>query len=241
MALGTDRPFLAALNLEEAVSEDPVRYRAWHLERIRRTARLVERWAPPSSGVLDVGASPLTVDFAEAIAGHPMTVLDPGPGWESELARHRIAFLRGSLSRIDLPSNAGPFGAVVVAEVFEHLVECPAHLVPRLIALLQPGGVLIVTTPNQARWLNRLRLLLGVNIQERPETLFHKQWMGFGHVREYTLGEFESEFRLPGLETLDIGGWSPHPMPKFDGLRRALDRWGPAGLDQVLFGVFRKG
>ena len=231
---------LAALAMEEANSEDPERYRLWHRERIRRTAALVRKYVRVGGPVLDVGLGPLTIEFETALSGYPLSVLDPAEGTGLLPQTSKTKIIRGSLLDpiLHLPSSA--FQAIVVAEVMEHLPECPEHVLGRLLPALSPEGVLIVTTPNQARWLNRIRLLLGVNIQERPRNLFHKEWMGFGHIREYTLQEMSTEFLVGGLVPLEVGSWSPHPLPRFDWVRRAFERFGPASMDQVIYGVYHR-
>jgi SAM-dependent methyltransferase len=232
---------LASLALEEVSSEDAAAYGRWHAERIRRTAELTLRHLAVDGPVLDIGAGPLTREFSRWFPGHEVHVVDPRPEWAAECAAAGIRFHTGSLMESSLPVANASFSAVVAAEVFEHLPECPRDLVPRIASALRPGGIFVMTTPNQARWLNRIRMLLGVNIQELPENLYHKKWMGYGHLREYTLPEVRSEFAVDGLQLVQVGGWSPHAMPRADLVRRAVDRWGPSSLQQILYAVLQKG
>jgi 2-polyprenyl-3-methyl-5-hydroxy-6-metoxy-1,4-benzoquinol methylase len=53
----------------------------------------------------------------------------------------------------------GPFGAVICCETIEH-VACPRRFLAEVRGLLSPGGVLVLTTPNVAHALGRLRFLL---------------------------------------------------------------------------------
>src|SRR5207302_280059 len=58
------------------------------------------------------------------------------------------------------PSRDAAFSTVVAADVVEHLVNTDAFT-SELARVLRPGGLLIVSTPNLAYWLNRLRLAAG--------------------------------------------------------------------------------
>lgn len=53
----------------------------------------------------------------------------------------------------------GPFDAVICCEAIEH-VPCPRRFLAEVRSLLSPGGVLVLTTPNVAHALGRLRFLL---------------------------------------------------------------------------------
>jgi SAM-dependent methyltransferase len=54
------------------------------------------------------------------------------------------------------------FDVVFCGEVIEHVFS-PDAVVSDLKTLLHPGGVLILSTPNLAYWINRLLLLVGVS------------------------------------------------------------------------------
>ena len=50
------------------------------------------------------------------------------------------------------------FALVVATEVIEHLCN-PRHFIENCLALLQPDGILIVTSPNLESWISRIRFL----------------------------------------------------------------------------------
>jgi len=54
---------------------------------------------------------------------------------------------------------AGPYSLVVASEVIEHL-ENPLAFAREAAKLVRPGGHLLLTTPNVANWIGRLRFLL---------------------------------------------------------------------------------
>lgn len=51
------------------------------------------------------------------------------------------------------------FGVVVSSEVIEHL-DSPRAFLQQVFELLEPGGYLLLTTPNVANWAGRLRFLV---------------------------------------------------------------------------------
>jgi SAM-dependent methyltransferase len=95
---------------------------------------------------------------------------------------------------------AGPFDAVVAAEVVEHLFLGPATILRRLAAYLAPDGRLVVQTPNAAALHKRVRLLRG----RAPYGPMPEDRSGDSHVREYTLGELERAGRDAGLEPVEL-------------------------------------
>jgi hypothetical protein len=64
--------------------------------------------------------------------------------------------------------------------------------------VLRPGGILIMSSPNQASLENRLRLLKGRSILAMPEKLF-AAGDTFGHIRLYTPSEMESAMSKLGF------------------------------------------
>jgi 2-polyprenyl-3-methyl-5-hydroxy-6-metoxy-1,4-benzoquinol methylase len=68
--------------------------------------------------------------------------------------------LVGDVERIDLPFQPASFDLILALDVLEHLVN-PWALVPRLHALLRPGGHLIASIPNVAHYSVSLPLLRG--------------------------------------------------------------------------------
>jgi 2-polyprenyl-3-methyl-5-hydroxy-6-metoxy-1,4-benzoquinol methylase len=70
--------------------------------------------------------------------------------------------------RVDLPS--GTADVIVCVETIEHL-ENPRALFRELARIARPGGLIVVTTPNQVSWLSKLGLLVKGQFpafQERP-------------------------------------------------------------------------
>lgn len=59
-----------------------------------------------------------------------------------------------------LPFRSGSFSGAISLEVIEHLINCELFL-KEIFRILEPGGWLIISTPNIAWWGYRLFMLLG--------------------------------------------------------------------------------
>ena len=62
--------------------------------------------------------------------------------------------------------------------------------------IIQPDGVLIASSPNQASLENRLRLMKGKSILDMPNEVAKGI---FGHIRLYTPSEMQSAMAKQGL------------------------------------------
>jgi 2-polyprenyl-3-methyl-5-hydroxy-6-metoxy-1,4-benzoquinol methylase len=185
------------------------------------------------------GSSPavyrMVADALAARGGRYRTVLDVGCG-RGEL----FAWVRGRCDRyvgVDVVRHEGfPAGAelvlmnldggsvplpdqtadaVVCAETIEH-VENPRLLMRELARLLRPGGVLLVTTPNQLS-LASLLCLVG-----RGQFQWFQQAPGLypAHITALLPVDLERIAREAGLEQIEISfsaagrvPFSPNPWP----------------------------
>jgi 2-polyprenyl-3-methyl-5-hydroxy-6-metoxy-1,4-benzoquinol methylase len=89
------------------------------------------------------------------------------------------------------------FALITFSEVLEHLPTDRVNFVLSEIArTIQPDGVLIASSPNQASLENRLRLIKGKSILDMPNE-FGKGI--FGHIRLYTPAEIQSAMSKRGF------------------------------------------
>lgn len=88
--------------------------------------------------ILDFGTGQSHVPDSLRARGHRVQAIDVAPPLRPHPDR-----LTGSLFDVDLPSQA--FDLVYAYQVFEHLPE-PRPFLERLLALLRPGGILLVHT-----------------------------------------------------------------------------------------------
>jgi 2-polyprenyl-3-methyl-5-hydroxy-6-metoxy-1,4-benzoquinol methylase len=68
-------------------------------------------------------------------------------------------FVQADLNRVPLPLEPGRADVVAAVETIEHL-ENPRALMRELVRLARPGGLVVVTTPNQLSLLSKLTLVV---------------------------------------------------------------------------------
>src|SRR3984893_6515977 len=101
------------------------------------------------------------------------------------------------LQREPLPFPNDHFALVAFPEVLEHLPTDRVNFVlSEIVRTIQPNGVLIASSPNQASLENRLRLIKGKSIVDMPNEIAKGI---FGHVRLYTPSEMQSAMAKRGL------------------------------------------
>jgi 2-polyprenyl-3-methyl-5-hydroxy-6-metoxy-1,4-benzoquinol methylase len=110
------------------------------------------------------------------------------------------------------PFEQGTVPTLIFAEVLEHVKLAPGRVLQELATLLQPGGRLLLTTPNVARVAHLEALAAGENFLEPfPEDLpegadptDHVE-----HVREYSVREVVDAIEGVGLgvERVVMTGW----------------------------------
>jgi SAM-dependent methyltransferase len=96
------------------------------------------------------------------------------------------------IERDRLPFEDNQFSAVLFTETIEHLHRNPYHPLAEAFRVLQPGGLLLVTTPNLCRWKLIHQLLCGGSFHPKIEGDFFESFPinpNYKHCREYTARE----------------------------------------------------
>lgn len=144
----------------------------------------------------------------------------------------------------DLPFEDETFEVVFCSEVLEHLVF-PADAVREMKRLLRPGGRILATVPNTARWRRRLDLLLLGRFHPMGSPDGADRPWADAHLRHFTRSNFGRMFRECGFDDVEVScvnGSLLGDLP-WVGRQRDLHRVMPrvdAALDRVapsLFGI----
>lgn len=123
-----------------------------------------------------------------------------------------------------LPFSDASFDLLICSEVIEHVFDTDA-LLQECYRCLQPGGLLLVTTPNVNNWRNRILVPLGFY----PILLEHRPI--YGHIRAYNAQRLREQLTSCGFRDVRIRGLNLLPMkllarfPWLFPFNRLLARW----------------
>ena len=132
--------------------------------RVERIARDLLQLVP-GGRVFEPGCGSGYVSYLVARVGFDVIACDAWspPERDEAFASAGIDFFSANLNHLDpWPQIADrTFNAVVLGEVFEHILNFPLGLLRQVHRVLAPGGVFILTTPNPSTLLNAFRVLKG--------------------------------------------------------------------------------
>ncbi|MSU55754.1 MAG: class I SAM-dependent methyltransferase [Candidatus Taylorbacteria bacterium] len=99
-----------------------------------------------------------------------------------------------------LPFRDGEFDLINCDATIEHLPYSPKSLFGEVKRVLRPGGIFLVTTPNFANLLRRVRFLFGRSPQWDIKEYFDSGKDFTGHRREFTVQELSSQLSWSGFD-----------------------------------------
>jgi SAM-dependent methyltransferase len=205
--------------------------------RMRKTLDLANKFAVES--ILDVGCGDgqFTKMVGAACACKNVVGIDISKKLVAG-ANSLVAAVQASCETI-LPFKNEIFDSVLCSELIEHLID-PDFLLDEVSRVLKPRGMLFLTTPNLASWINRISLMLGYQPHFTEVSLHHnvgKLYGGVagatcegaiaGHVRLFVPRSLEAILKIHGFEILARGGAGlgygaksilPFPISAIDGL-----------------------
>lgn len=143
------------------------------------------------------------------------------PAYTGLLRARGIAVLPWELAHGGCPLAPESQDVVIFGEVLEHLKLPPRRVLRQVLALLRPGGMLLLTTPNIARQANIEKLERGENILEpfREDVPPERDVTDYvSHIREYTVQEVVDLVEGLACRVVDLAlcNWMDvplHPAP----------------------------
>ena len=150
--------------------------------------------------VLDIGPSYQTVIFKKLFPEIALETM----GWEDHRYRPSPDTVHHALdlNHTATPESCAvppPVDLILFLEVIEHLHTSPGHILRYLFRCLNPGGIIVITTPNAAFLRNRWRQLKGYN----PYELIREDGSNPGHFRELTRTELIKYCQQSGFVVIE--------------------------------------
>jgi SAM-dependent methyltransferase len=189
-------------------------HRARFWETINACHLLLGSLHKPRPRMLDFGASEFSALYKQILPDLEFDLSDcptpeDYPGFTEEVARRVSrcdAFYTVDLEQAErgLTGAGVPLAAydlILFTEVLEHLIVNPVELLRALFALLKPGGILYLTTPNLFRRENLEKIAARENPQA-PYPPTGDNWDRHYHYREYAAPELARFLREAGGEII---------------------------------------
>jgi 2-polyprenyl-3-methyl-5-hydroxy-6-metoxy-1,4-benzoquinol methylase len=194
------------------VGYDWANYLKCSLCRMVRIQRALARHVPAGARVLDFGAYFGNFALACRAMGFRVDAVDSYGEYGSALAS-LVALQREAGVEVHDFDRVGYdlaglgrsiYDAVICAGVIEHIPHTPKRLLDTLTAVLKPGGVLLLDTPNLGYLYKRLALLAGETIFTPIAQQYFSDLPFEGHHREYTVAELEWMLQTAGHELVSL-------------------------------------
>jgi len=187
-----------------------------HAAMLSRLDRIFRQYIPQSSRVLDAGCGRSL--FTEIRPQWPF-MLVAADVEHSLLRERRQAFRQVQwvvADAVPLPFRSDTFHALFAGELIEHLMDPRAGLA-EFHRVLQPRGILVLTTPNRRRLANV------VDRSDRPYSPDHLSELSYDEVRALLEQEGFEILESTGVHLELLLNWLS-PQPKLDRLQRRWNR-----------------
>ncbi len=131
-------------------------------------------------------------------------------------SENNVKVYNSNIYNAELPPDLQPVDVIISEAMIEHLKD-PKKFFTAAQQLLKPGGYLLLTTPNSATLLKRLRFLLGRSPNWPVDEFFETGENFTGHWREYTMKELVYMCEKSGFEVVEK--YNKNLLTKFKGWR----------------------
>ncbi len=157
--------------------------------------------------MLEIGGYPFYFSMCLRKLGVDFTTVDLAPQRAQDLIRnHSLRVVTCDIERESLPFEDRSIATIALCATFEHLRVDPFFALEEMRRVLQPDGLLYLTTPNLYRLGNVVSFALGRGLAFDPIREYGKlRTVGhMGHVREYTASEIRRFLVGAGFASVEV-------------------------------------
>lgn len=213
------------------------KYARFHAGRFDQTLELVRRHG--GGRVIEVGGHPWAmtarlieepgVEVAATVSAEEVTA------WSDELPITRRAYTietdggaRASFPNYSANIERTLFSVgetvdmVLACEIIEHVTRSPHIMLLNINSWLNPGGLVIITTPNSAQLNNPFRV--------RPRMAAYRPSVYSRHNYTFTMDGLTDLVETCGFEVVEANYWAPYARKGGSNLYRSLYNLGPRYL-----------
>lgn len=193
-------------NVQNSITErDELAYFLIHKVRYLRILEKIEHIAKGKSlKILDIGCYPYHIGSILEKFSHEVYGIASA---HEPVKRKNVSIV--NIEKEIFPYKDNFFDLVLFNEVIEHLPLSPFPALFEIQRVLKPHGLIMITTPNIARSINRGKMLLGKSVMYSIAAYYEKDKKGsilyHRHNREYTLSELSHVVREVGFKVKDKG------------------------------------
>ena len=159
-------------------------YLLYHAKRYDKVLDILDEQYQEGMNILDVGKSHLT-DLISRYLNTAVDTLGFGQDRKTTLGQHYEYDLNDTQLSASWRRDIGNYDIIIFCEVIEHLYTSPRFVLSYLRKLLNPGGCVVLQTPNAVVLHKRLLFLAGRN----PFNRIGDDRKNPSHFREYTKKE----------------------------------------------------
>jgi SAM-dependent methyltransferase len=157
--------------------------------------------------MLEIGGYPFYFSMCLQRLGVDLMTVDLAPQRAQSLIRkYSLRVITCDIEREPLPFENHTIATIALCATFEHLRVDPLFALEEMRRVLQPDGLLYLTTPNLYRLGNVVNFALGRGLAFDPIREYGKlRTVGhMGHVREYTASEVRRFLAGAGFAKVEI-------------------------------------
>lgn len=152
------------------------------------------------ASILDVGCGKGILASRLKEGGHTVTGVEIDPERAALAAPHCDWIIQRDLRRIDWEAHPRRYDILLLTNILEHLGD-PGEELKRMLPVLKPDGLVIISVPNVANWRIRARLMVGIFDYDGGVC-------AVDHLHFFTFKSARGIVEAAGLRVIDC-----HPVP----------------------------